>query len=91
MSQSSASEGSQMVPMASPEAIAKAIAETQKKMQSQTTSTSASYLPSEFTVPMASPEEINQVIAATQRKLKEQSMKVIMLHELHVILCRWSL
>lgn len=75
LSQSSASEGSPMVPMASPEAIAKAIAETQKKMQSQATSTSASYLPSEFTVPMASPEEINQVIAATQRKLKEQSMK----------------
>lgn len=75
LSQSSASEGSPMVSMASPEAIAKAIAETQKKMQSQATSTSASYLPSEFTVPMASPEEINQVIAATQRKLKEQSMK----------------
>lgn len=77
MSQSSASEGSPMVPMALPEAIAKAIAETQKKMQSQATITSASYLPSDVTVPMASPEEINQVIAATQRKLKEQSMKVI--------------
>lgn len=71
-----------MVPMASPEAIAKAIAETQKKMQSQTT---ASYLPSEFTVPMASPEEINQVIAATQRKLKEQSMKVIYINYFYIL------
>lgn len=85
MSQSSANEGSPIVPMASPEAIAKAIAETQKKMQSQTTSTSASYLPSEFTVPMASPEEINQVIAATQRKLKEQSMKVIYINYFYIL------
>lgn len=74
-----------MVPMASPEAIAKAIAETQKKMQSQTTSTSASYLPSDVTVPMASPEEINQVIAATQRKLKEQSMKVIYINYFYIL------
>lgn len=74
-----------MVSMASPEAIAKAIAETQKKMQSQATSTSANYLPSEFTVPMASPEEINQVIAATQRKLKEQSMKVIYINCFYMV------
>lgn len=61
-----------MVPMATPEEIAKAIAETQLKMQKQAT-TSSSYLPNEFTVPVASPEEISQVIAATQKKLKEQS------------------
>lgn len=54
-------------------------------MQSQTTSTSASYLPSEFTLPMASPEEINQVIAATQRKLKEQSMKVIYINYFYIL------
>ena len=61
-----------MVPMATPEEIAKAIAETQLKMQKQAT-TSSSDLPNEFTVPVASPEEISQVIAATQKKLKEQS------------------
>ena len=62
-----------MVSMATPEEIAKAIAETQLKMQKQAT-TSSSYLPNEFTVPVASPEEISQVIAATQKKLKEQSI-----------------